>query len=90
MQSTAHQSALEAKHASIDRRLAEESHRPLPDTALIADRQGGTGTKGCHSVRPRRLTTLDTWRVRSRPSTSAPCRVMLIRTATPSSPGVVA
>ncbi|MBB4618942.1 YdcH family protein [Sphingomonas abaci] len=37
MQSTAHQSALEAKHASIDRRLAEESHRPLPDTALIAE-----------------------------------------------------
>lgn len=37
MQTTAHHSALRAKHASLDQRLAEESHRPLPDSALIAD-----------------------------------------------------
>ena len=35
MQST-HQTALEQKHATLDRRLAEETHRPLPDTTVIA------------------------------------------------------
>ncbi len=37
MQSTPHQNALEAKHATLDRRIAEETNRPLPDTAAIAD-----------------------------------------------------
>lgn len=37
MHSTAHQSALEAKHANLDRRLNEESHRPNPDTVVIAE-----------------------------------------------------
>lgn len=35
MQST-HQTALEQKHATLDRRLAEETHRPLPDPTVIA------------------------------------------------------
>ena len=34
---TTHQTALETKHAAIDRRLADESHRPLPDTTIVAD-----------------------------------------------------
>ena len=34
---TTHQVALETKHAAIDRRLAEESHRPLPDMVRVAD-----------------------------------------------------
>ncbi len=34
---TAHLSALEAKHAVLDRRIAEETHRPMPDTVLLAD-----------------------------------------------------
>ncbi|OJV27344.1 MAG: hypothetical protein BGO24_00350 [Sphingomonas sp. 67-36] len=34
---TAHLSALEAKHAVLDRRIAEEEHRPMPDTFLVAD-----------------------------------------------------
>jgi hypothetical protein len=34
MQST-HLSALEAKHAGIERRLADETRRPLPDTTLL-------------------------------------------------------
>lgn len=33
---TAHFSALEAKHAGLDRQIAAESQRPLPDTARIA------------------------------------------------------
>lgn len=33
---TTHQTALETKHAVLDRRIAEEIHRPLPDTALLA------------------------------------------------------
>ena len=37
MQQTAHQEALEAKNAKLDRRIAEESHRPLPDAATIAE-----------------------------------------------------
>ena len=34
---TSHQTALETKHAAIDKRLADESHRPLPDAILVAD-----------------------------------------------------
>ena len=34
--STAHQSALQAKHALLDRRLAEESARPHPDATMVA------------------------------------------------------
>jgi hypothetical protein len=37
MQQTAHQTALATKHATLDRRIAEESHRPLPDTGVLAD-----------------------------------------------------
>ena len=33
---TAHFSALEAKHAGLDRRIAAESQRPMPDDALLA------------------------------------------------------
>ena len=32
----AHISALETKHAGLDAKLSEESHRPLPDMAIIA------------------------------------------------------
>lgn len=32
----AHIAALETKHAGLDARISEESHRPLPDTAAIA------------------------------------------------------
>jgi hypothetical protein len=32
----AHISALENKHAGLDARIAEETQRPLPDTALLA------------------------------------------------------
>jgi hypothetical protein len=35
MQST-HLSALEAKHAVIERRLADETRRPLPDPTLLS------------------------------------------------------
>ena len=34
---TAHLSALEAKHAGLDRRIAAESQRPVPDASTIAD-----------------------------------------------------
>ena len=34
--SSPHQAALESKHAVLDRRLAEESGRPLPDQAAVA------------------------------------------------------
>ncbi|MDF2603723.1 DUF465 domain-containing protein [Sphingomonas sp. ABOLG] len=34
---TAHRSALEAKHATLDQRISEETHRPMPDAMLIAD-----------------------------------------------------
>lgn len=34
---TTHQSALETKHAALDRRIAEETHRPLPDANILAD-----------------------------------------------------
>ncbi|MEG3086635.1 YdcH family protein [Sphingomonas sp. PB4P5] len=33
---TAHFSALEAKHAGLDRQIAAEAQRPLPDTAALA------------------------------------------------------
>jgi hypothetical protein len=33
----AHHSALSAKHAVLDQRIAAESQRPLPDQILIAD-----------------------------------------------------
>jgi hypothetical protein len=33
---TAHFSALEAKHAGLDRKIAAESQRPLPDATTIA------------------------------------------------------
>jgi hypothetical protein len=36
MQSTAHQTALQGKHATLDRRIAEEEHRPLPDAVTLA------------------------------------------------------
>lgn len=32
-----HQIALETKHATLDRRIADESGRPRPDSAIIAD-----------------------------------------------------
>ena len=34
---TTHQTALEAKHASLDRKLAEERLRPMPDERTIAE-----------------------------------------------------
>lgn len=34
---TAHRSALEAKHATLDQRIDDERHRPMPDSMLIAD-----------------------------------------------------
>ncbi|MBX3595529.1 YdcH family protein [Sphingomonas sp.] len=33
----AHLSALETKHASLDRKITAESQRPLPDQMIIAD-----------------------------------------------------
>ncbi len=33
---SAHLSALEAKHAQLDRRIASESQRPLPDPLTLA------------------------------------------------------
>ena len=35
MQST-HQMALETKHATLDKRIADEIHRPLPDAIRLA------------------------------------------------------
>ncbi|MCJ8157806.1 DUF465 domain-containing protein [Sphingomonas sp. LaA6.9] len=32
----AHFSALEAKHAGLEHRIAEESRRPSPDSAMLA------------------------------------------------------
>ncbi len=37
MQSTAHHTALQAKHATLDQRIAEESHRPAPDSTVLHD-----------------------------------------------------
>ncbi len=34
---TPHFSALETKHASLDRKIEEEAARPAPDQAVIAD-----------------------------------------------------
>ncbi|URW76387.1 YdcH family protein [Sphingomonas donggukensis] len=34
---TAHQSALEAKHATLDEKIAAEQGRPAPDQGIIAD-----------------------------------------------------
>lgn len=34
---TAHHSALEAKHARLDQRIAAEAQRPMPDAATLAD-----------------------------------------------------
>lgn len=34
---TTHQTALETKHATLDRRIAEETHRPLPDATVLAE-----------------------------------------------------
>jgi hypothetical protein len=36
MQQTSHYSALEAKHAVLDRQIADESHRPMPDPVALA------------------------------------------------------
>jgi len=33
---TAHHSALAAKHAVLDRKIADEAQRPLPDATTIA------------------------------------------------------
>ena len=33
---TTHQTALETKRAGLDRRIAEENQRPVPDTMVIA------------------------------------------------------
>lgn len=33
---TAHIAALQAKHATLDRKIAEEEHRPQPDSATLA------------------------------------------------------
>ena len=34
---SAHQTALETKHANLDRRISDELHRPLPDQTTIAE-----------------------------------------------------
>ena len=34
--STTHQAALATKHATLDRQIAAESHRPLPDPQVLA------------------------------------------------------
>jgi hypothetical protein len=34
---TAHISALEAKHATLDQRITAESQRPVPDTIVLAE-----------------------------------------------------
>lgn len=33
---TTHQTALETKHATLDQRIVEEEHRPMPDATVIA------------------------------------------------------
>lgn len=33
---TAHYVALEAKHATLEQKISAESHRPLPDSAMLA------------------------------------------------------
>jgi hypothetical protein len=32
---TTHQQALETKHATLDRRIADEVHRPMPDATIL-------------------------------------------------------
>ena len=32
-----HQTALETKHATLDRKIADEEHRPVPDSTLLHD-----------------------------------------------------
>lgn len=32
-----HHAALETKHAVLDQRIAEETHRPMPDTIVVAE-----------------------------------------------------
>lgn len=34
---TAHLTALQAKHATLDQRIADEEHRPMPDAYRLAD-----------------------------------------------------
>ncbi|WP_445192872.1 YdcH family protein [Sphingomonas sp. Tas61C01] len=34
---TTHQTALATKHATLDRRIVEETHRPKPDDLILAD-----------------------------------------------------
>ena len=34
---SAHQTALETKHANLDRRISDELHRPLPDQTVLAE-----------------------------------------------------
>jgi len=34
---TTHQAALETKHATLDKRIADEVHRPLPDPMRLAE-----------------------------------------------------
>jgi hypothetical protein len=34
---TSHLNALEAKHATLDRRIAAEAQRPMPDQALLGE-----------------------------------------------------
>jgi len=32
-----HQTALETKHATLDRKIADEENRPVPDTTVLHD-----------------------------------------------------
>ena len=34
---SAHQTALETKHANLDRKISDELHRPLPDHSVLAE-----------------------------------------------------
>ncbi len=34
---SAHQTALETKHANLDQRISDELHRPLPDQTVLAE-----------------------------------------------------
>jgi hypothetical protein len=34
---TSHHAALETKHAGLDRRIADEAHRPMPDPLVLAE-----------------------------------------------------
>lgn len=33
---TTHQTALETKHAVLDQRITDETHRPMPDATVLA------------------------------------------------------